>query len=180
MRSIDVHAHSTPQAFIRATTSGRQWHGLKLGSALDNPRNGWEPEQRIADMDSLGVDVQVVSTTAAFYRYDMDPAVTADTSVKLCGAVDGGGAALAFSGPGGLVYESRSRPLRLSPKRRSPRRAAAFAFWRARLGDLRLNVAALLQPVVEIGPEIANSLGYLEVRRRIGVAAHTRLPQPAF
>ena len=77
MRSIDVHAHSTPQAFIRATTSGRQWHGLTLGSALDNPRNGWEPEQRIADMDSLGVDVQVVSTTAAFYRYDMDPAVTA-------------------------------------------------------------------------------------------------------
>lgn len=77
MRSIDVHAHSTPQAFIRATTSGQQWHGLTLGSALDNPRNGWEPEQRIADMDSLGVDVQVVSTTAAFYRYDMDSAVTA-------------------------------------------------------------------------------------------------------
>ncbi len=77
MRSIDVHAHSTPQAFVRATASGRQWHGLTLGSALNNPRNGWAPEQRIADMDSLGVDVQVVSTTAAFYRYDMDPAVTA-------------------------------------------------------------------------------------------------------
>ena len=76
MRSIDVHAHATPQAFIRATTSGHQWHGLTLGSALDNPRNGWNPEQRIADMDSLGVDVQVVSTTAAFYRYDLEPAVT--------------------------------------------------------------------------------------------------------
>ena len=27
-------------------------------------------------MDSLGVDVQVVSTSAAFYMYDRDPGVT--------------------------------------------------------------------------------------------------------
>ena len=68
MRTIDVHAHSTPQAFVKAVTSGKEWHGLDLGSALDNPRATWTPEQRIADMDSLGVDIQVVSTTAAFYR----------------------------------------------------------------------------------------------------------------
>ena len=77
MRSIDIHAHSTPQSFIKATTSGEDWHTLNLGSALSNPRNGWTPEQRIADMDSLGVDIQVVSTTAAFYRYDLDTEVTA-------------------------------------------------------------------------------------------------------
>ena len=77
MRTIDIHAHSTPQSFIKATTSGEDWHTLNLGSALSNPRNGWTPEQRIADMDSLGVDIQVVSTTAAFYRYDLDTEVTA-------------------------------------------------------------------------------------------------------
>ena len=76
MRTIDVHAHSTPQSFVKAVTSGKEWHGLDLGSALDNPRATWTPEQRIADMDSLGVDIQVVSTTAAFYRYDRDVDVT--------------------------------------------------------------------------------------------------------
>jgi hypothetical protein len=34
------------------------------------PRAVWTPEQRIADMNSLGVDVQVVSTGAGFYYYD--------------------------------------------------------------------------------------------------------------
>jgi aminocarboxymuconate-semialdehyde decarboxylase len=38
--------------------------------------NAWEPEQRLADMDSLGVDVQVVSTNVAFYKYDQDVATT--------------------------------------------------------------------------------------------------------
>jgi len=76
VRTIDIHAHSTPQSFIKATKSGEDWHTLNLGSALSNPRNGWTPEQRIADMDSLGVDIQVVSTTAAFYRYDLDTEVT--------------------------------------------------------------------------------------------------------
>lgn len=77
MRTIDIHAHATPQSFIKAATSGEEWHTLTLGSALSNPRNGWTPEQRIADMNSLGVDIQVVSTTAAFYRYDLDAEVTA-------------------------------------------------------------------------------------------------------
>jgi hypothetical protein len=33
---------------------------------LFNPMNAWTPEQRLADMNSLGVDVQVVSTNVAF------------------------------------------------------------------------------------------------------------------
>ena len=76
MRSIDIHAHSTPQCFLQTVTTGKEWHGLTLGSALANPRAAWTPDQRIADMNSLGVDVQVVSTTAAFYCYNLDPAVT--------------------------------------------------------------------------------------------------------
>ena len=46
---------------------------------LFNPRNAWTPEQRIADMDSIGVDVQVVSTNVAFYKYDQD----VDTTVAI-------------------------------------------------------------------------------------------------
>jgi aminocarboxymuconate-semialdehyde decarboxylase len=43
---------------------------------LHNPRHAWTPEQRIADMDSLGVDVQVVSTNVAFYQYDRNVTTT--------------------------------------------------------------------------------------------------------
>ena len=38
--------------------------------------NAWTPEQRLADMRSLGIDVQVVSTNVAFYKYDQDVATT--------------------------------------------------------------------------------------------------------
>ena len=36
------------------------------------PRTMWSPEQRLADMDSLGVDVHVLSTNAVLYCYDRD------------------------------------------------------------------------------------------------------------
>ena len=38
--------------------------------------NAWTPEQRLADMRSLGIAVQVVSTNVAFYKYDQDVATT--------------------------------------------------------------------------------------------------------
>jgi aminocarboxymuconate-semialdehyde decarboxylase len=72
MRSIDIHAHLTPQCFIRAMEAGREWHGIKPGSVHIAPRAVWTPEQRLADMHSLGVDVHVVSTGAGFYYYDRD------------------------------------------------------------------------------------------------------------
>src|SRR5437899_2109005 len=72
MRSIDIHAHLTPQCFIQATQAGQDWHGIQPGSVRIAPRAVWTPEQRIADMNSLGVDVQVVSTGAGFYYYDKD------------------------------------------------------------------------------------------------------------
>ena len=43
---------------------------------LGNPRNAWTPEQRLVDMNSLGVDIQVVSTNVAFYKYDCDLTTT--------------------------------------------------------------------------------------------------------
>ena len=80
MRAIDIHAHSTPQCFQHEVLQGRSWHGMTAAEGeLFNPRNAWTPEQRIADMDSIGVDVQVVSTNVAFYKYDQD----VDTTVAI-------------------------------------------------------------------------------------------------
>ena len=77
MRSIDIHAHLTPQCFIKAMHEDKEWHGVKPGQMRIGPRNSWTPEQRLSDMNSLGVDVHVVSTFGQFYNYDRDPQVIA-------------------------------------------------------------------------------------------------------
>jgi aminocarboxymuconate-semialdehyde decarboxylase len=77
MRASDIHAHLTPQCFQREVLAGRTWHGMTSAEGeLFNPMNAWTPEERLADMKSLGVDVQVVSTNVAFYKYDQDVATT--------------------------------------------------------------------------------------------------------
>jgi aminocarboxymuconate-semialdehyde decarboxylase len=77
MRAIDIHAHLTPRCFQQAVLAGQTWHGMTNAEGeLFNPMNAWTPEQRLADMDSLGVDMQVVSTNVAFYKYDQDVATT--------------------------------------------------------------------------------------------------------
>ena len=85
MRSIDIHAHLTPQCFWKATENGGDWHTVKReqderGSEVAivgghrqilPPRARWTPEERLADMDSLGVDVHVVSPYVGFYNYEL-------------------------------------------------------------------------------------------------------------
>src|SRR2546428_10215920 len=40
---------------------GKEWHGMtRVEGELFNAMNAWTPEQRLADMRSLGIDVQVV------------------------------------------------------------------------------------------------------------------------
>ena len=81
MRTIDIHAHITPEGFVDAFRKGGSWHGLTAGDVPNmryNPRTTWSPEERIADMDSLGVDVQVLSTNAFFYCYDKDTAAVVE------------------------------------------------------------------------------------------------------
>ena len=94
MRSIDIHAHLTPQCFWRATEGSGEWHTLKRQQdargrevlvAGDRrgqlpPKSSWTPEQRLADMDSLGVDVHVLSPYAGFYNYEMDVDIATATS----------------------------------------------------------------------------------------------------
>jgi aminocarboxymuconate-semialdehyde decarboxylase len=94
MRSIDVHAHLTPQCFWRATESGGDWHSIRrerdsrghecaiVGGKRQAlpPRARWTPEERLADMDSLGVDMHVVSPYVGFYNYQLDTAAAVATS----------------------------------------------------------------------------------------------------
>ena len=94
MRSIDVHAHLTPQCFWQATEKGGDWHTLKREKderGQENaivggrrqvlpPRARWTPEERLADMDSLGVDVHVVSPYVGFYNYHLDTKIALATS----------------------------------------------------------------------------------------------------
>ena len=80
MRTIDIHAHVTPEGFVDAFRKGDDWHIMSAGDVPNmryNPRTTWTPEERIADMNSLGVDVQVLSTNAFFYNYDKEAGVAA-------------------------------------------------------------------------------------------------------
>src|SRR2546422_7816626 len=94
MRSIDVHAHLTPQGFWQATEKGGDWHSVKrekdergqecavIGGRRPRrrPRAKWTPEERLADMDSLGVDVHVVSPYVGFYNYHLDTTAAVATA----------------------------------------------------------------------------------------------------
>jgi aminocarboxymuconate-semialdehyde decarboxylase len=102
MRSIDIHAHLTPQCFWCATEDGGNWHSLRreqdargqqyavIGSKRQQlpPRARWTPEERLADMDSLGVDMHVLSTYVGFYNYDLDTAVAVATSKDINDEID--------------------------------------------------------------------------------------------
>lgn len=81
MRTIDVHAHISPESCFKAMREGKAWHGLTPEEIFNghryNPRTMWTPQQRISDMDSLGVYVQVLSTGAFFYFYERDSAQVA-------------------------------------------------------------------------------------------------------
>ena len=94
MRSIDIHAHHTPQCCWRATEGTGDWHtprreqdarGREYAVAgrrrqQPPPRTRWTLEEPLADMDSLGVDMHVVSPSPGFYHYDLDAAITIATS----------------------------------------------------------------------------------------------------
>ena len=98
MRHIDVHAHLAPQILWQALDNGRDWHGLRHAAQGDlefivghgkrilvnSPKIRYTPEQRLADMDAEGTDVQVVSIhTPLFpYHWDIAEAVPASREVN--------------------------------------------------------------------------------------------------
>ena len=93
MRSIDIHAHIVPAALSQLKEDGN-WHGYaveKAGPGQDflvrgtkrgwlQPKLLWGPDERLADMDSMGVDVHVLSIWVGLYGYDLEADVCVATS----------------------------------------------------------------------------------------------------
>ena len=88
MRVIDVHAHLAPQVLWQAFANGADWHGMQhetrgdaefiVGNGkrilINSPKIRYTPEQRLADMDAEGTDVQVVSIHTPLFPYHWDTA----------------------------------------------------------------------------------------------------------
>lgn len=88
MKTIDIHAHLVPRSLWRAADAQTEWYGFRhepgdgLGTmvgggkrtSFSSPKVRFTPEERIADMDAQGVDVQVISIHTPFFGYHLDPA----------------------------------------------------------------------------------------------------------
>ena len=139
MRSLDIHAHIVPDS-LGQLKEGGDWHGFTIeraGEGQDylargskrtwlHPRLLWSPQERLADMDSTGVDVHVLSTWIGLYNYDLDADVCAATSrdinnyiAELTGTWPGrfaGLATLPMQDPGAAIGELERAVLQLGLK----------------------------------------------------------------
>jgi aminocarboxymuconate-semialdehyde decarboxylase len=77
MRTIDIHAHLTPQNLLRAKAAGRDLHGIDPRQIAKGQGLDISPLQRLADMRRLQVDVQVVSAEPQMYCYEYEAAAAA-------------------------------------------------------------------------------------------------------
>lgn len=73
MPVIDIHNHVTPFRFVEAIERDGVWHtlGPDVGE-LHIPKFSIPPEERIKEMDEIGVDVHVLTVNTGFFRYDLD------------------------------------------------------------------------------------------------------------
>ncbi len=88
MRTIDIHAHLVPRSLWRAADARQDWFGFRhepgagVGSVVGggklthftSPKVRFTPDERLKDMDTQGVDVQVISIHTPFFGYHLDPA----------------------------------------------------------------------------------------------------------
>ncbi|MFV0282870.1 MAG: amidohydrolase family protein [Castellaniella sp.] len=94
---IDIHAHLFPEI------SREQAHALDPGQApwlkIIGPDEGmimkgdsefrpvipvlWDPQRRVADMDRLGLDVQIVSATPVMFGYALEARKVADWAARM-------------------------------------------------------------------------------------------------
>jgi aminocarboxymuconate-semialdehyde decarboxylase len=77
MPVIDMHAHVTPERYKKAIGEKGVWHGLDAVPG-ELGLGGFDKslEERIAEMDRLGVDKQLVTPTVGFYQYGNELEVT--------------------------------------------------------------------------------------------------------
>jgi aminocarboxymuconate-semialdehyde decarboxylase len=74
---IDTHAHLTPEPYKLAIANGDTWHGLgpKAGGVLF-PGFALSVDERLAQMDGHGIDIQLITPTVGFFQYHNDLDVT--------------------------------------------------------------------------------------------------------
>ncbi len=90
-KTIDIHAHILPEETMRQLQETAPSLGLRLtsideGSAILEiagvtqkpfPREAWDLEWRLRDMDRSGVDIQLLSNTPQTFLYDQEPSLGA-------------------------------------------------------------------------------------------------------
>lgn len=77
MAVIDIHNHVTPRVFVDAIERDGQWYtlGPDVGE-LHIPKFTIGAEERLVEMDGMGVDIHVLTINTGFFRYDLDAAIT--------------------------------------------------------------------------------------------------------
>jgi aminocarboxymuconate-semialdehyde decarboxylase len=97
MRSIDIHAHYSPRCVYETLEAGKSWHGLTLErregglqmlvrgqkSKARKPKASWDVAQRMQDMNSLGVDMHILSAQTFLYGYELPTEVCVKTSHEI-------------------------------------------------------------------------------------------------
>jgi aminocarboxymuconate-semialdehyde decarboxylase len=70
MAVIDMHAHVTPERYKKAIRERGEWHGLDH-VAGELGLGGFDKgiDERLAEMDVLGIDRQLITPTVGFYQY---------------------------------------------------------------------------------------------------------------
>lgn len=94
----DVHAHTIPVGLVEAARAGRAWHGIETSmdergrihceaegrhSVLPWADPSATYEQRIAVMDELGVDAQVLSHSPLLYWYGVEAGPARDMAQEI-------------------------------------------------------------------------------------------------
>ncbi|MBK5267717.1 MAG: amidohydrolase [Acidimicrobiia bacterium] len=70
MPVIDTHAHVTPERYKQAIRTRGEWYGLdEHPGELGFGKFDISLPDRLAEMDALGVDMQLVTPTVGFYQY---------------------------------------------------------------------------------------------------------------
>ena len=70
MPVIDMHAHLSPERYKEAIRTKGEWYGLDAGPGeLGHGKFAQSLPERLADMDALGMDMQLITPTIGFYQY---------------------------------------------------------------------------------------------------------------
>ncbi len=77
MPVIDMHAHLSPERYKEAIRKEGNWYGLDAGPGELGHGGFAQPlPVRLAEMDALGMDMQLITPTIGFYQYDNELEVT--------------------------------------------------------------------------------------------------------